>query len=89
MAREEQIMATIDDLLEQAKQLTPEQQRELKDRLAESLEEEGRPAAETLEEEPYASLLRSAGTAHAIAPAIARQKNKHLAEICAPPRAAR
>jgi hypothetical protein len=77
-------MRTVDDFLEEAKRLPPLARRELRDRLAESLEEEERPDAEGPEEGPYASLLRSAGSAHALAPDVARNKNKHLAEIYAP-----
>lgn len=73
-------MRTVDDFLEEAKRLPPLARRELRDRLAESLAEE-RPDAEGPEEGPYASLLRSAGSAHSLAPGVARNKNKHLAEI--------
>lgn len=79
-------MATIDELLEQAKRLTPRQRRELRDRLAESLKEGECPATG---EGPYASLLRSAGSGHAVAPDIARRKSKHLAEIYATKRTPR
>ncbi len=75
-------MRMVDDLLEQARRLPLQARRELRDRLDESLEEE-RPDEEKADEGPYASLLRSAGTAHSLAPDVARNKNKHLAEIYA------
>ena len=79
-------MRKVDDLLEQAKRLPPPARRELRDRLTESLEGEERSATEEAVEGPYASLLRSAGSAHALEADVARNKNKHLAEIYAPRR---
>jgi len=79
-------MRTVEDLLEEAKQLPPQARRDLRDRLDKSLEEEERPAAEGAGEGPYAALLRSAGSAHSLAPDVARNKNKHLGEIYAPNR---
>jgi hypothetical protein len=76
-------MRTVSELLEQAKRLPPHARRELRDKLDESLEEEDRPAEEMPLEGPYASLLRSAGTAHSLFPDVSRNKNKHLAEIYA------
>ena len=61
-------------------------QKESRDRLAESLEGEEHSAAEEALEGPYASLLRSAGSAYALDSDVARNKNKHLAEIYAPRR---
>lgn len=79
-------MRTVDDLMEQAKQLPPQARRELRDRLDQSLEEAERSVAEGAYEGPYASLLRSAGSAHSLGPDVTRNKNKHLAEIYAPKR---
>ncbi len=57
-------------------------------RTVEDLLEEAkqRPAARESGEGPYAALLRSAGSAHSLAPDVARHKNEHLAEIYAPKR---
>ncbi len=79
-------MRTVDDLLEQAKHLPPQARRELRDKLDESLEEEKHPPEEKANEGPYASLLKSAGSAHSLFPDVAQNKNKHLAEIYAPKR---
>ena len=76
-------MMTVDTLLEQAKRLPPQARRELRDRLDESLGAEEHPVAEVADEGPYASLLKSAGTAHSLCPDVARHKNRHLAEIYA------
>jgi hypothetical protein len=82
-------MRTVDDLLEEAKRLPLQARRELRDRLAESLEDEEHSAAQETVEGPYAALLKSAGSAHALAPDVARNKNKHLVEIYAPKRTER
>ena len=79
-------MRTVDELLEQAKRLPSQARRELRDRLDESLEEE---PAEKADEGPYASLLKSAGGAHSLSPDVARNKNKHLADIYAGKRSVR
>ena len=76
-------MRTVDKLLEQARRLPPQARRELRDKLDELLAGAGRPSEEQAADGPYASLLSSAGTAHALFPAVARNKNKHLAEIYA------
>lgn len=81
-------MRMVDELLEQAKKLPLKAQRELKDRLAESLEQR-ETTAESPEAGPYASLLSSAGSAHSTAPDVSRNKRKHLAEIYAPKRSGR
>lgn len=78
-------MRPVDDLLRQAKSLPPQARRELRDRLTQTLEDEKLPAEQTIEG-PYASLLKSAGSAHAISTQVARNKNKHLAEVYAPKR---
>jgi hypothetical protein len=77
-------MRPVDDLHRQAKSLPPQAPRELRDRLTETLEDEKPPAEQTIEG-PYAS-LKSAGSAHAISAQVARNKNKHLAEVYAPKR---
>ena len=59
---------------------------EPRDRLGEALEGEDRSAAEEVVEGPYASLLKSAGSAHSLDSDVARNKHKHLAEIYAPRR---
>jgi hypothetical protein len=82
-------MWTVEEILEEAKRLPPQARRELRDRLAEFLESEEQSAAEAPMEGPYASLLKSAGTAHALAPDEARNKNEHLSEIYAPKRTER
>ena len=79
-------MRTVDELLEQAKRLSPQARKELRDRLDESLGEE---PAEGMDEGPYASLLKSAGAAHSLFPDVARNKNKHLADIHAGKRGSR
>jgi len=76
-------MRTVDDLLEQAKRLPPQARKELRDRLDESLGAEERKAAETVDEGPYASLLKMAGSAHSVFPDVARHKNSHLADVYA------
>jgi hypothetical protein len=81
-------MRTVEELLDEAKKLPVKARKELRDRLAESLEVE-KPCPEPSEEGPYASLLRSAGSAHSTARNVSRNKNKHLAEIYAPKRAGR
>jgi hypothetical protein len=74
-------MSAVDQLLEQAKRLSPTALRELRDRLTEALAADEQTPSARKTEGPYAALLRSAGTAHGIAPDVARNKNKHLAEI--------
>jgi hypothetical protein len=83
-------MRAVDELLEQARRLPPQARRELRDRLDASLEaEEHKDAAESPKDGSYASLLRSAGSAHSFAPDIARKKNEHIAQIYAPKRTGR
>ncbi len=60
-------MRTVDELLEQAKRLPPQDRKELRDRLDESLGEE---PAQRVDEGPYASLLKSAGAAHSLFPDV-------------------
>jgi hypothetical protein len=74
-------LRTVDDLIEQAKLLSPEAQRELRDSLDRSLDEEELPAGDLVGECPYASLLKIAGTAHSKHLDVSVQKNEHLAEI--------
>jgi hypothetical protein len=76
-------MRTVDDLLEQAKRLPPQARKELRDRLDESLVAEEHAVAEPVEEGPYASLLKKAGSAHSLFPDVARNKNSHLADVYA------
>jgi hypothetical protein len=75
-------MRAIDELLERAKRLPLDAQRELRDRLEESLEEAA-PPAEAGNEGPYAALLQIAGTAHSKYPDVSANKNRHLSEIYA------
>ena len=79
-------MRTVDELLEQAKHLSPRARKELRDRLDESLGEE---PAESADEGPYASLLKSAGAVRSLSPDVARNKHEHLADIYAGKRSGR
>ena len=83
-------MLTVDEIINQAKRLPPQARRHLRDSLDESLEEENAvPEGPQTDEGPYASFLKSAGSAHALAPDVARNKNKHLAEVSVDKRSAR
>jgi hypothetical protein len=73
-------MRSVDELLEQARRLPAEARRELRDRLDEFLEED---PAVRVDEGPYSSLLKSAGSAQSLFSDVSRQKNKHLADIYA------
>jgi len=81
-------LAPLDELFEQARRLPPEARRELRDRLNQSLEDEG-VIRDSPPKGPYASLLRAAGTAHSLSPDVARNKKKHLAEAYMPTRVGR
>jgi hypothetical protein len=81
LVEEVRAMHTVDELLEQAKQLPPRARRELLDKLDQWLSLQKPP--EELEEGPYASLLELAGTAHSKSSDVARNKNENLADIYA------
>ena len=87
------VARTLEDLLAEANLLPPPARRELRDRIDQSLGRaagqppEGRLAESSDDKGPYASLLALAGTAQSEFPDVARNKNKHLADIYARKRA--
>jgi hypothetical protein len=76
-------MRTVDEILEQAKRLSPRERRRLIDEL-----EEGLPAEETEEAEPawlaaMDAFFAMGGTAHSDYTDVSSDKYRHLAEIYA------
>ncbi len=76
-------MRSIDEILELARQLPPEDRRRLLDKLEDSLAEEEPVPSETSAEGPYTALLEMAGTAHSDFTDVSTDKYKHLAEAYA------
>lgn len=72
-------MRTVDEILKDAKQLSPQERRRLREELAKlDVAEEA--------EGPYASLLALAGTGHTGFLDVSTSKGKHLAQTYAPKR---
>jgi hypothetical protein len=74
-------MRSVDELLAEARHLSPRDQRQLRRKLASLKASGGKP------EGPYASLLALAGTGHTDFPDASTRKGKHLAVAYAPKRA--
>lgn len=71
-------MRSIDEILELARQLPPEDRRRLLDKLEDSLVEEEPVPSEMSAEGPYAALLEMAGTAHSDFTDVSTDKYKHV-----------
>lgn len=81
------VMRTIDEILEQLKRLSAEEREELLEKLENAVQDDQLDArARRATTGPYARTLAAAGTGHTDFPEVSSRKGEHLAEAYAPKR---